>query len=196
MAGSLRVSIRSLVLGFGVMLALLVTAPAALADCPDQVLERPFERWGDSADYTLMPDGDLSAGGAGWTLDGAQIVDENEPWFVHGGDTPAAVQLGPGGSAMTPPICVTPEHPTMRFFLRNAGAAQSALLVEVVVDEEQSLPIGVVPGSSQGEEWAPSPILPILANEFDDEVAFRFRALGAGSRWVVDDVFVDPYKKG
>ena len=42
----------------------------------------------DLADYFLAPDGDFSAGGAGWDLAGATVVDENEPWNVHGGETP------------------------------------------------------------------------------------------------------------
>ena len=42
----------------------------------------------------------------------------------------------------------------------------------------------------------PEPVLPVVANLIDDEVAFRFTAVGLGSSWVVDDVYVDPYGKG
>jgi hypothetical protein len=195
MAGLLRVSPRSLFVGCGVLLALLIAAPPALADCDGQVLERPFAPWDDNADYTLMPDGDLSGGGVGWDLDGAEVVDDNEPWYVHGGDTPAAVRFDDGDQATTPPICITPDHPTMRFFVRNAEGRHGALLVEVVLDDQQALPIGVV-HADVAEGWAPSPILPTVANLIDDEVRFRFRAIGLGSSWVIDDVYVDPYKKG
>jgi hypothetical protein len=197
MAGSLRVSPRSLIVGCGVMLAFLIAAPAASATCDGEILEQPFAQWSDSAYYVLLSDGDVTDGGAGWDLDGAEVVEDNEPWYVHGGDTPAAVRIGDGAVATTPPICVTPDHPTMRFFVRNAGSEDGALLVEVVSDEHLVLPIGVVSGTDQDAEWAPSPILQILANEFDDEVAFRFTATGsAESAWVIDDVYVDPYKKG
>jgi hypothetical protein len=196
MAGSLRVSLRSLLLGCTVMLAFLIVAPAARATCDDQLLEQPFMPWSDLAYYTLVGDGDLTGGGAGWALHGAELVDDNEPWYVHGGSTPAALRLDSGDSATTPPICVTPEHPTMRFFARNAGGANGSLLVEVVVDREQMVTIGVLPGASQGDEWAPSPPLPIVANHYAGEVAFRFTATGSDSAWVIDDVYVDPYKKG
>ena len=196
MAGSLRRNARSLLMGCTVMLASLVLAPAALAACPGQVLEQPFEPWGDSAHYTLLPDGDLTAGGAGWQLDGAEVVDDNEPWNVHGSSAPAALRLSTGDSATTPPVCVSLQHPTMRFFVRDAGGILGALTVEVVLGNGVALPIGVLTGLLEGSQWSPSPILPIVANLFDDEVRFRFTATGLGSAWVIDDVYVDPYKKG
>jgi hypothetical protein len=30
----------------------------------------------------------------------------------------------------------------------------------------------------------------------DQQVAFRFTALDDGGEWTIDDVYVDPYKKG
>jgi hypothetical protein len=195
MAGSVRISPRSLIVGCGVMLAVLIAAPAARADCDDQVLERPFAPWGDHADYTLVPDGDLTAGAAGWDLDGADLVDDNEPWYVHGGDTPAAIRLRNGDSATTPPVCVTLLHPTMRFFARDTGSILGALEVEVVLSNGLAVPVGAVLGLLHGD-WAPAPPQLVVANLIDDEVRFRFRAVGLGSSWVVDDVYVDPYKKG
>ncbi len=38
--------------------------------------------------------------------------------------------------------------------------------------------------------------LAIVANTTEMDVQFRFTALGAGSEWLIDDVYVDPYKKG
>jgi hypothetical protein len=194
-------SLRTILIGITAVLALLLAAPAAHAEeggdgCPGDVLERPFAPWNDNAWYTLAPDGDLTDGGAGWDLDGAEIVDDNEPWYVHGGDTPAAVGLESGDSATTPPICVTILHPTMRFFARSTGGALGAMTVEVLFGNGNSLPIGVLIGLLHGEEWAPSHPTPIVANYFHNEVRFRFTALGGNSSWVVDDVYVDPYGKG
>jgi hypothetical protein len=84
----------------------------------------------------------------------------------------------------------------MRFFARSAGGVLGTLKVEVVLGGGVSLPIGVLAGLTQGEEWAPTPVLPIVANLLDDEVRFRFTAIGIGSAWVIDDVYVDPYGKG
>ena len=70
------------------------------------------------------------------------------------------------------------------------------LKVEVLFGQGGSLPVGIVAGHIQGDEWAPSPVLPIVANLLDDEVRFRFTAIGIDSAWVIDDVYVDPYGKG
>jgi len=200
MAGSPHISLRSILIGSTAILAFLLGAPAAQAEegggCPGQVLERPFAPWNDHAQYTLVPDGDLTGGAAGWDLDGAELVDDNEPWYVHGGDTPAALRLSGGDSATTPPICVTLLHPTMRFFARSAGGALGTMTVEVLYGDGQSLPVGVLVGLLQGDEWTPSAPLAVVANLLADEVRFRFTAVGADSAWVIDDVYVDPYGKG
>jgi hypothetical protein len=202
LAASPHLSLRTILIGFTAVLALLLAAPAAQAEedvgggCPGDILERPFTSWDDNEWYTLAPDGDFSGGGAGWALGGAEIVDDNEPWYVHGGDTPAALRLNRGDRATTPPICVTPQHPTMRFFARSAGDEDGMLKVEVLFGQGHSFAIGYLVGDRHGDEWRPAQPLQIIANMFADEVRFRFTAIGDDSSWVVDDVFVDPYGKG
>jgi hypothetical protein len=201
MAGSMHVSHRHrLLLACTVIMTfLLVAVPAARADgggCEGQVLEQPFVPWGDSANYTLVGDGDLTGGAAGWDLDGADVVADNEPWYVHGGSTPRALRLRAGESATTPPMCVTLGHPTMRFFLRNRGGLLGTLTVEVVMSNGLSLPIGLIPGLLGDSDWNPSAPLLVVGNLLDDEVSFRFTAGGLGGSYVIDDVYVDPYKKG
>jgi hypothetical protein len=177
------------------VLAILFAAAPAYA-CEGQELEQPFARWGDTAHYTLVGDGDFTAGAAGWDLDGADLVADNEPWYVHGGDTPRALRLRAGDRATTPPLCVSLAHPTTRFFVRNGGGLLGTLTVEVVTHGGLALPVGVVAGLLGGGEWAPSAPMPVLANLVDDEVSFRFTAGGIGGTWTIDDVYVDPYKKG
>jgi hypothetical protein len=176
------------------------TARAAVgARCEARVIEQPFEPWHDPADYFLAPDGDFSGGAAGWELAGAEVVAENEPYYVHGGDSPAAVRLESGASATSPTICVAENDPTMRFFARSTGEPTGTLGVEVLytgaLGEPRSLPIGVVAGDAAGE-WAPTIPMPITANVYEMAVAFRFTAQGPGSSWLIDDVYVDPYRKG
>jgi hypothetical protein len=190
-------SLRHLLTTSTVILGLLlVAAPAARADCEGQELEQPFTPWYDFAHYTLVGDGDLTAGAAGWELDGAEVVADNEPWYVHGGDTPRALRLHAGDSATTPPLCVSLAHPTMRFFLRNQGGLLGALQVDVVLSNGFTLPVGVVAGLLGDDEWSPSTPLLVVGNLIDDEVSFRFTAIGLGGTWTIDDVYVDPYKKG
>ena len=155
MAGSTHIPLRHLLTACTVILGFLLAAPIARADCEGQALEQPFAQWGDSAHYTLVGDGDLTAGAAGWDLDGADLVADNEPWYVHGGDTPRALRLRAGDSATTPPICVSLAHPTMRFFLRNRGGLLGALTVEVVTSNGLALPIGVIPGPARRRRLEP-----------------------------------------
>src|SRR5262245_14459368 len=101
---------RRLFIGAAVLLVPLAGASAAQADdaarCEGRVIEQPFGAWEDTADYFLAPDGDFSAGAAGWDLAGAAVVEDNEPWNVHGSETAAAVRIESGASATTPLICV------------------------------------------------------------------------------------------
>lgn len=199
-----RPSLRRLLIGFAIVVAPfagVATAQAAddAARCEGRVIEQPFTAWEDPADYFLAPDGDFSAGAAGWDLAGAEVVDDNEPWHVHGGDAVAAVRIESGASATSPTICVGQDDPTMRFFARSAGDPSGTLDVEVLYTDEagtaQALTIGTITADSAAE-WTPVAPLPITANAYEMSVAFRFTARGTDSTWLIDDVYVDPYRKG
>jgi hypothetical protein len=210
-----RPSLKRLLPALGVLAVALIGATNAQAageltsqapSCDGRTLEQPFTRWLDPINYTLVPDGDLTAGGAGWQLSGgAEVVGENEPWYVHGGSTPAAVRLPQGASATTPAVCVTTLDLVARFFARSTGSLLGTLRAEVLYEDSagnvHALPIGVVAGLTAAN-WAPSLPMPVLANLLgllpggDSAVAFRFTAVGPGSTWLLDDVYVDPYRKG
>jgi hypothetical protein len=173
--------------------------------CGDRPLSRPFMPWLDPMQYTLAPRGTFEAGTSGWTLKGgAAVVTGNEPWKVSGAGS-RSLYLPSGSSAMTPPICVETLDPTVRYFARNRGVvALSSLLVEVVLLDSSgravlTLPAGVHTGLGS---WHPS--LPGVAllnltgvlNGGKANVKFRFRPVGLGARWQIDDVYVDPLKMG
>jgi hypothetical protein len=156
------------------LLALALTAPAAQA-CPGP-LSRPFSPWLDPAQYTPAPE-------QGWSLDGATIVDGGEPW----GGGSEALAIPAGASAVTPPICVSPAHPTIRFFAKGAGA----LAVSVIADGLE-VPIGAVAGTAS---WSPTLVMPIVFNLLGEQnVQFRFA--GATGETTIDDLWIDPYSKG
>jgi hypothetical protein len=200
---SRRPSLRRLLIGFAVLVAPFAGAATAQADeaarCEGRVIEQPFTAWDDPADYFLAPDGDFSAGAAGWDLAGAEVVDDNEPWYVHGGDRVAAVRMESGASATSPTICVGQDDPTMRFFARSTGDAAGTLAVEVLYTDEEGAPQALMIGTIAADgatDWTPVTPLPITANIYEMSVAFRFTAQGTGSTWLIDDVYVDPYRKG
>jgi hypothetical protein len=204
MSGMTRTPLfRRLLLGIAVLLVPLAGAATAqaqdVARCEGRVIEQPFTAWDDTLDYFLAPDGDFSAGAAGWELAGATVVEENEPWNVHGSETAAAVQIESGSSATSPWICVGLDDPTMRFFAHSTGDAAGTLDVEVLYSDgdgnEQALTIGTITGDS-AVEWTPVTPLPITANTYEMTVAFRFTPHGSDSSWLIDDVYIDPYRKG
>jgi hypothetical protein len=188
---------RRPLIALAVLLLPLFATAAARADetsagrCEGRVIEQPFTAFDDVADYFLVPDGDFSAGAAWWQLGGAEVVADNEPWSAHG-DVPAALQLAPGASATSPTVCVAENDPTMRFFARGTGTLQVDVLYTDELGEPASLTIGTVTGDG---EWAPTDALPITANTYEMAVAFRFTAVD-DSAWTIDDVYVDPYRKG
>jgi hypothetical protein len=92
----------------------------------------------------------------------------------------------------------------MRFMVRSTGSPLGILVVTAVIDDGtgllENLPLGVVTGL--GKQWKPS--LPMLLvthlvpNLGDDtaSVRFKFTTVGLGAAFEIDDVYVDPYRKG
>jgi hypothetical protein len=165
-----------------VALSMALAVPAiARADCPAQPLDRTFLPWLDGAWYEAAPNGGLESGADGWTLNGATVVNGNDPYEPGS----QSLSIPSGASALTPPMCVDLAHPTLRFFARGG-----LLLTVTVLFDGLELPVGVVTG---GSSWQPSLPMLVAGNLLSGEVQFRFTALG---NWRVDDVFVDPYSKG
>ncbi|MGH3036663.1 MAG: hypothetical protein ACRDMU_05720 [Gaiellaceae bacterium] len=199
---------------FAVLVVVLVSAGALTGSanaqllggaCGDRPLSRPFLPWLDPMQYTLAPRGSFESGTTGWTLkSGAAVVTGNEPWKASGPGT-RSLYLPSGSSAMTPPICVETLDPTVRYFAKNRGVvALSSLLVEVVLLNSSGQPVLTLPaGVHTGlGSWHPS--LPgvgllnvtALLNGGKVNVKFRFRPVGLGAKWQIDDVYVDPLKMG
>ena len=190
----------------GTVAALPSTASAGLLvesapSCDPQPTSKPFARWGDNRNYMLAPGGSFEQGTPGWNLRGASVVSGNESYFVGGSSDRYSLRIDGGETATTPEICVGLEHPVVRLFARNNRLLLSAMSVEVIATTSLGLkvavPVGVVlPRSS----WRPTPaylvvanLLPLLPGDYTP-VAFRFRAIGAGSWWI-DDFYVDPRRR-
>jgi hypothetical protein len=178
------------------VLVFAMPAEARAAGCPAQPVTQTFMPWLDPAWYVPAPGGDVEGGGE-WTFSGgAAVAAGNEP-FLAG---ERSLALPAGSSATTAPMCVGIEHPTVRLFARNTGEPTSLLAVSVVFRDilgvQRSLPVGAVAASSS---WAPTPVMPVVANLLsllgNRDVSFRFAPVGDGA-WTIDDVYVDPYKKG
>jgi hypothetical protein len=182
----------------GVATAQAATAARSAAlGCPNQTVSRPFLRWLDPANYVLLQNGSLEKT-SGWSLSGgARLIAGNESFSVNSTRDRKSLSLPAGSSATSPPMCITPLHPTLRFFVVNGGDPTSVLQVDAVVKLvglRLSLPVGLV---LAGSDWQPTLPLPFLTNllaPVSSTVSFRFTPLGSSGGWRVDDVYLDPYK--
>jgi hypothetical protein len=176
---------------------LLGTAPAAYCDTN---ASQPFAPWSDYAHYVLTPGGSFESGSVPWSLSGgAAVVPGNEPFYVRSRNDKRSLSLPGGSSAVTPTMCFALGDWHLRFFARNAGSAGS-LKVDVLVRSLTGV-LTVLDGGtiSASGEWRPSPRIGLLVCNVTSlvgtkAVAFRFRSIGSGARFQIDDVYLDPWK--
>jgi hypothetical protein len=205
-----RTALAAALTGAALFAALPGTANAGLLvasapSCDNGANSQPFAQWGDDNNYFLAPGGNFESGAAGWTLNGARVVTDQEPWKVHGDNGSHALRVPAGGSVVSPTMCVGIENPSMRFFAHRSGGgllgAASQLAVTARVETSLGLvievPVGTVNLLSNGTTWNRTPtqivlasLLPLLPGEHTP-IQFRFAAVGTAD-WVIDDVFVDP----
>jgi hypothetical protein len=191
--------------------AALFAAPADAAtisnpyDCaPQPTLANSFSFWNDYGLYTPVPNAGLEDGTKGWTLSGgARVVPGNEPWRIGGGWHRNALELPAGSSAVTAPLCIDETYPHFRLFARNLGAVGGALKIEVLYFDKGGKIVNTKPVDykSTSTAWAPTGMVGI--NVFTSKttvaaapVAFRFTPTTKDARWVIDDVYVDPWARG
>jgi hypothetical protein len=173
---------------------------SAAADCGANPSAQVFLPWGDGANYTLAPGGDL-ASTDGWSL--------NKQASVGAGGDPfsgaqQSLQLGKGAEAATPAMCVNLDNPTIRFFTRDQGGNGKAnLKVDVLYEGfDGHVKHLTVAKLKAGEAWAPSLIVPMYMNMLAQAsvtgmtaVAFRFKAEGLQKNETlsISSLYVDPY---
>jgi hypothetical protein len=174
-------------------------ARAGLLTCADNP-ERVFAPWGDSSLYTLAPNGSLEGGSLGWSLSGARVIPQSNT--LRKGSY--SLSLPSGSSATSPAACVKLLDPASRFFVRNTGASDGRLKVEVTYKTllglfTMSSTLGYVQVDGL---WQPSPkyahalqnILGTLAlnSKLSASLRFRFTPVGRGASFEIDDLYVDP----
>ncbi len=173
---------------------------SSAALCGDAAPEPVFSPFGDSALYVPAPGGDAESLDD-WTLNKHTGRAENSP-FRPG---QSSLFLEEGGEAISPAMCVSVDHPTIRMFAVNTGDADSELEVEILYEgvdgKIKKLKVAKLRGSAQ---WAPTTIIPLYVNMLGaasedglTAVAVKLKAKGVkqrGAGWKIDDVCVDPIK--
>jgi hypothetical protein len=162
-----------------------------------------FAPWADAAYYILAPNGSFELGSGGWSLNGgAAIVSGNEPFYRTGTHS---LSLPSGSTATSPTVCLGTKQLYIRMFVKDLGGTDSGLRVRVLWYGLLNQLLGssdfaVFPG---GGDWAPSDQvrsggglltpLPVVALLSSTSARIQITPLGAGSRWQVDDLYIDPY---
>jgi hypothetical protein len=158
--------------------------------CDQATLTQPFASYGDNNYYKLMPGGDFTSGGVGWTLNGgAQVVTGSGP---NGGN---ALYLPAGATVTSPDTCVDAAYPTMRMFADSltSNADVSVSVVYTVAQGTVTVPVGTI---SQTNGWQPTATMRTggsIAGALSGGVAqmsLSFTSLSGTTD--ISDVFVDP----
>jgi hypothetical protein len=175
--------------------------------CDRQELVQPFGAFGDTGNYVWAPNGGLESRTTGWALTGsAAVVPGNEPFYVHGKTDSKSLSIPVGSTATTPAICFGALYPWTRLFVN--GPAGSSLRVDLkYVDTGGVLQSATLATLTGAGEWQLSPRIyaaSFLVSSFSklgyvaasgerySAVAYTFTPTGGA--WLIDDVYVDPFK--
>ena len=161
-----------------------------------------FAPWADAEQYLLAPNGGFELGSQGWSLSGgAAVVSGNEPFYPTGTHS---LSLPSGSSALSPQVCLGTKKLYIRMFGKDLGGTDQGLRVRVYWYGLLNQVLGhsdfaVFPG---GGDWAPTgqvqsgggllAPLPVVALVSSSSARIEVTPLGSGSRWQIDDLYVDP----
>jgi hypothetical protein len=158
----------------------------------------------DRKDYVLAPGGNAEGSLAGWSMTGgATAVAGGAPAVTAAPAGAKSLLIPSGGSVTSAPMCVAAHSPFFRFLARNTGTPGSLKVEVLYLDGPKFTGEREAGTVTAGATWAPTNRLSLSqgimgvngSSTSQATVAFRFTPVGAGARWQVDDLYVDPYRK-
>ncbi|MBO9534127.1 MAG: hypothetical protein J7513_14245 [Solirubrobacteraceae bacterium] len=175
-------------------LSLVASTSTAKPTCNEPKVFKPFKAFGDTADYSFAPGGTFESGTAGWSLSGASVVSGNDTSGVYGGSK--SLRIADGGRVVSPWFCVSEDHPTFRYTTKGGEVEME---IDYIIIGDDDVDDSLTGETNGGSSWAPSQIHG-LANE----IPAHKLAKGVLARliWeaeddiVIDNVLVDPYRRG
>jgi hypothetical protein len=201
---------RALRAAFAATVLLLATASVAAADCPTQPTSQAFAKFGDTAQYSEIPNGSFESG-AGWTFISSKLAAGNDGYNVIPGQRSASLGGGFVSAAATlisPAFCVDKTHPYFRFMLRPMGAV-GALATFILFRNSSGNLVRQLVGSNVSTTfspgyWRPSVLNPLSINipllEAGDTATVQLMFVTPlslnGPAYYIDNVLVDPYRRG
>jgi hypothetical protein len=184
--------------------AFLVVPAAAQAACPTAPTIKAFAAFGDSADYSLAPNGAFESGAGGWALSGASVTGGNESYYVHGASDAKSLSLKATGQAVSPAFCVSTANPTFRFFAKRTSGTWGVLNVKLRWTGDNGQTNETVVGSVTASDmsWHPTQVFSLssVLGLWDSSQVTSARLVldpeDYGGDWSIDDVYIDPYVRG
>jgi hypothetical protein len=185
--------------------ALLTLGAAGSAQaCSYSGADAVFSPWGDQHNYVLAPDGGFEGGGSGWHLNrGAAVVDGNESYYLNDAGDSKSLSLPAGSSAVSPPICMAIDTPLFRLVARNSGDPSSELRVEAVYKLLGLVRTRTAGTFRAGSAWAPTKTVStvltlstVVGTLLPSAIEIRFTPLDSKGQWQIDDVYIDPFRRG
>lgn len=185
----------------------------AAASCPTQpVTTKAFAKIGDNADYSLAPNGSFETGTTGWTLSNAKVVSGNETLGI----LPGAKSLALGGGIISgatkitsPEFCVDQSHPYFRFLLKANGPVGIMSIAVQYTDAaglqktqtvQSNVASNILPGKWKASDLNPLSLNIPLVNDGGQtakvRLVFSSPMSMLGSSYNIDNVLVDPYRRG
>jgi hypothetical protein len=185
--------------------AVFLVPAAAQAACGSTPTTKAFQAFGDSNDYSLVPNGGFESGTTGWSLSNASVALGNESYSVRAAGDSKSLAIGAAGTAVSPTVCIDINHPTYRFFARRTSGSWGVLNLRVRWQDAPGHTTDTTIAaldSNFGTEWRASPALNIASllglwnADQDKSVQLVFDPENYGGSWAIDDVYVDPYGRG
>ena len=172
-----------------------------VADCGYGASSREFLPWGDLADYSLAPGGDL-ASTSDWSLTNVGVDAAHDPYSASAA---SLVFASSNSRAESPVTCVNLLNPTMRFFLSHTGPRNASSLDVYVIYQglDGNTHTLTLASLTAGDFWQPSLSIPIGVNLLSaasalgwTPVSFGFTTHGLlpGESYSVDGLYVDPIR--
>jgi hypothetical protein len=182
-----------LLTGIGGALCALVVAPSAAsaAECPVPVTTQAFAAFGDPNQYVLAPGGDFET--LSWAKVGAVTLSyEDDPYRLAPGAF--AVDLNRAGEAVvSSSFCVDRTMPHLRFVAK--GAEQLDVTVAVTYNGSTDTSSGSI-SPYEHRWWAPSRFIELRTGSIPaGESATARVTFRSNGRWLIDNVFLDPYRR-
>lgn len=201
-------------------LASAATTTTATA-CPVQATTKAFAAYGDQADYSLAPNGNFENGATGWTLKNSSVVTGQGSLLglaanvlngLLGGKKSMSIGSNflPGSATITsPPFCVDSTHPYFRYMLKANGPVGNLTTSIKYTAADGSSKTVEVPSLSKTtllpSQWKASELNPLAVNipllqnggtTATVQLVFTSAISVLGAGYQIDNVLIDPYRRG